>query len=80
MSPVARSLGATQPTAHNSRDAEEVIQSQIQTKPSTANFFSIYRYVTKWQLCGLFASAACAIAAGIAMPMMTVGCADALWI
>lgn len=78
MSSEALLLNTLRATARNPREAEEVIQAQIHIKSSTANFFSIYRYATAWQLCGLFISACCSIAAGVAMPMMTVGCADAL--
>ncbi|OJJ38335.1 hypothetical protein ASPWEDRAFT_105059 [Aspergillus wentii DTO 134E9] len=52
--------------------AAEVIESQIHTESSTANFFSLYRYANASQICTLFVSACCAIAAGAAMPLVTV--------
>ncbi|THC94197.1 hypothetical protein EYZ11_006338 [Aspergillus tanneri] len=50
----------------------EVIESQICTEPSPATFFSCYRYATASQFCALFVSVCCAVAAGTAMPLVTI--------
>ncbi|KAI9045875.1 ABC transporter ATP-binding protein [Aspergillus affinis] len=65
------SLLRTQSHAPDSQNVDDVINCQIHVEPSKANFFSIYRYATRLQLCGLFLSACCAVAAGAAMPLMT---------
>ncbi|KAE8344364.1 hypothetical protein BDV24DRAFT_148947 [Aspergillus arachidicola] len=58
--------------APGSHNTEELIHRQVHVRLSKANFFSIYRYATRLELCGLFLSALSAIAAGTAMPLMTV--------
>ncbi|PYH63590.1 ABC transporter ATP-binding protein [Aspergillus vadensis CBS 113365] len=60
-----------QPTA-DTIQAAEIIQSQIHIERSTANIFTLYRSANASQLCLLFLSACCAIAAGAAMPLVTV--------
>ncbi|PWY63711.1 hypothetical protein BO94DRAFT_591565 [Aspergillus sclerotioniger CBS 115572] len=60
-----------QSTAGTSHVAE-IIESQIHVERSTANFFSIYRYANASQLCMLCVSGCCAVAAGAAMPLVTV--------
>ncbi|GKZ36451.1 GTPase-activating protein [Aspergillus brasiliensis] len=64
-------LRIIQPTADTTHE-EVAIQSEIHIERSTANLFTIYRSANPSQLCLLFLSACCAIAAGAAMPLVTV--------
>ncbi|GLA58097.1 GTPase-activating protein [Aspergillus tubingensis] len=65
-------LKVIQPTADTTHTTEISIQSQIHIEQSTANILTIYRSANASQLCLLFLSACCAIAAGAAMPLVTV--------
>ncbi|OJI90988.1 hypothetical protein ASPTUDRAFT_112704 [Aspergillus tubingensis CBS 134.48] len=64
-------LKVIQPTADTIQTAE-IIRSQIHIERSTANIITIYRSANASQLCLLFLSVCCAIAAGAAMPLVTV--------
>ena len=66
------SLLPAQSNAPDSQNTEDLINRQVHVGLRKANFFWIYRYATRLQLCGLFLSALCAVAAGAAMPLMTV--------
>ncbi|KAL4908397.1 hypothetical protein BDW74DRAFT_188449 [Aspergillus multicolor] len=61
-----------QPIAGSSVAADAVIKSQVDIEPSTATFFSLYRYATPFQICILIGSTICAVVAGAAMPLVTV--------
>lgn len=65
-------LKVIQPTTSDTIHATENIRSQVHIEQSTANIFTIYRSANAPQLCLLFLSACCAIAAGAAMPLVTV--------
>ncbi|RAK85895.1 ATP-binding cassette transporter [Aspergillus costaricaensis CBS 115574] len=65
-------LKAVRPTADTTHTTKISIQSQIHIERSTANIFTIYRSANASQLCLLVLSACCAIAAGAAMPLVTV--------
>ncbi|KAE8378302.1 P-loop containing nucleoside triphosphate hydrolase protein [Aspergillus bertholletiae] len=52
--------------------AAELVECQVYTKPSTANYFSNYRYASAPCLCILLISAICAVVAGAAMPLVTI--------
>ncbi|RAK98675.1 ABC transporter ATP-binding protein [Aspergillus ibericus CBS 121593] len=67
----AISLRTIRPTTGKSRVAEEV-ESQIQIERSTVSFFSIYRYANTSQIWMLLLSACCSVAAGAAMPLVTI--------
>ncbi|KAH7374226.1 putative Leptomycin B resistance protein pmd1 [Cadophora sp. MPI-SDFR-AT-0126] len=53
-------------------DKAAIIRRQLDVLPSDISYFSLYRYATKNDILVLTVSAICAIAAGAAMPLMTV--------
>lgn len=59
--------------SHLAEHEKAVLKQQTKSPKVNINFFSLYRYASRSELAILAVSALCAIAAGAAMPLFTVG-------
>ncbi|KAF2404519.1 ATP-binding cassette transporter ABC4 [Trichodelitschia bisporula] len=60
------------PFAHLPAHEKEILKKQIHTPDVKVGYFTLYRYATKWDIVIFVVSCICTIAAGAAMPLMTV--------
>ncbi|KAF3938618.1 hypothetical protein ABW19_dt0202138 [Dactylella cylindrospora] len=60
------------PLAHLPQHEADIIRRQIDVPESKLNYFSLYRYATRSDLCLIFLSQFASIAAGAVLPLMTV--------
>lgn len=69
---------STQPTSHGTKLAclpkgiKQALQTQLQSETSKVSYFALYRYADSWDLIIITISALCAIAAGAALPLLSV--------
>ena len=60
------------PLAHLPENERAVLKRQLDVQPTNANYFTLFRYATRWDLIIMFISSVCAIAAGAVLPLMTI--------
>lgn len=62
----------TDPFAHLPEHEADILRRQVDTPDVKVGFFTLYRYATRWDWTIWSVSCICTIAAGAAMPLMTV--------
>lgn len=59
--------------AHLPEHEKQILKKQLDAPEVKISFFGLYRYASKMDILILLGSAICAIAAGAALPLFTVG-------
>lgn len=59
--------------AHLPEHEKQILKKQLDAPEVKISFFGLYRYASKMDILILLVSAICAIAAGAALPLFTVG-------
>lgn len=62
--------------AHLPEHEKQILKKQLDAPEVKISFFGLYRYASKMDILILLVSAICAIAAGAALPLFTVGWSD----
>ncbi|KXS99379.1 hypothetical protein AC578_8995 [Pseudocercospora eumusae] len=64
--------GEQDPFAHLPDHEAAILKRQLVIPPVKVTYFQLFRYATRWDLTIMFVSGICAIAAGAALPLMTI--------